>query len=62
MDSDQRYWLTLWPVVVAGCVAIVITAVVGLHLAQVNATEQMRSCVAADMSFVDQDGNGTCIK
>lgn len=62
MDSDQRYWLTLWSVVAAGFVAIIITIVIGLHLAQVNGTEQMKACVAAGMSFVDQDGNGTCIK
>lgn len=62
MDSDQRYWLILWSVVVAGLVAIIIAVVVGLHFAQVNATEQMRVCVAAGMSFVAPDGGGTCVK
>lgn len=62
MDSDQRFWLALWAVVVTGFVAIVIAVTIGLYYAQINATEQLRVCAEAGMSFVDQDGNGTCLK
>ena len=62
MDSTDRFWLVFWGIVAAALVGIFITIAVGLHHAQVNATEQMRVCVEAGMSFIDQDGNGTCIK
>lgn len=62
MNKDQKYWLVLWSVVVLGFVAVVVSITIGLHYAHINATEQMRVCSEAGMSFVSLDGDGTCMK
>lgn len=62
LDRSNGFWLGFWGIIGATIVGFTVTIAVGLNLAQVNATEQMKVCTEAGMSYLTLDGDGTCMK